>query len=123
MNPDGAAQANIGDCDSEEGKMNANNVDLDSNFVGQLRINQFPKNKGNYPCVSEEYILICDQEKNRIQIVESGDRAPSLEPEVLAVMNWTKEYNFVTSVALQGGALVAKYPFDKPNPEGTHVQF
>ncbi len=36
-----------------------------------------------------------------------------LEPEVAAVMNWTLSNKFVTSVALQGGALVATYPLNK----------
>ena len=33
-------------------------------------------------------------------------------------MNWTKMHKFVTSVALQGGAVVAKYPLNKPKLEG-----
>ena len=40
------------------------------------------------------------------------------EPEVSAVMNWTMSHKFVTSVALQGGAFVAKYPLNKPKPQG-----
>ena len=35
MNPDGAAKAKIGDCDSTAGKTNANNIDLDNNFIGK----------------------------------------------------------------------------------------
>ena len=41
-----------------------------------------------------------------------------VEPEIAAVMNWTLSHKFVTSVALQGGALVAKYPLNKPKPQG-----
>ena len=38
MNPDGATKAKMGECDSEEGKANANNVDLDSNFIGKIYV-------------------------------------------------------------------------------------
>ena len=42
----------------------------------------------------------------------------AVEPEIEAVMNWTQSHKFVTSVALHGGALVAKYPLNKPKPQG-----
>ena len=45
------------------------------------------------------------------------------EPEVSAVMNWTMSHKFVTSVALQGGALVAKYPLNKPKPQGLYESY
>ncbi len=40
------------------------------------------------------------------------------EPEVMAVMNWTLRHKFVASISLEGGALVAKYPYSKPQPQG-----
>ncbi len=40
------------------------------------------------------------------------------EPEVVAVMNWTLKHKFVASVSLEGGALIAKYPYSKPQPQG-----
>ena len=46
MNPDGAAKAKIGDCESEVGKNNAHNVDLDINFIGKenkTKLNSFLK--------------------------------------------------------------------------------
>ena len=45
----------------------------------------------------------------------------TVEPEIAAVMNWTQSHKFVTSVALQGGALVAKYPLNKPKAQGIVV--
>ncbi len=40
MNPDGAAQAKLGECDSKRGKNNANNVDLNNNFPGDCTISR-----------------------------------------------------------------------------------
>ena len=42
------------------------------------------------------------------------------EPEVEAIMKWSREYPFVLSANLHGGSLVANYPFDSNN-EGREV--
>ena len=41
----------------------------------------------------------------------SGD-ATALEPEVAAVMEWSRRHAFVASASFHEGALVANYPWD-----------
>ena len=36
-----------------------------------------------------------------------------MEPEIQAVMDWTKSRPFVMSVALQGGAVLTSYPYKR----------
>lgn len=82
MNPDGYERSRLGDCDSLNGRGNANNVDLNRNFPDQYRT----------------------YDENRRQ-----------EIETIAIMNWLRQYPFVLSANLHGGALVANYPFDGNN--------
>ena len=35
-----------------------------------------------------------------------------IQPETQAVMDWLKQHRFILSANLQGGAIVANYPFD-----------
>lgn len=82
MNPDGYERSRLGDCDSLNGRGNANDVDLNRNFPDQYRT----------------------YSENRVQ-----------EIETLNMMTWLRQYPFVLSANLHGGALVANYPFDGTN--------
>ncbi len=46
------------------------------------------------------------------QYTDPVDTFEGREPETVAVMQWTRERNFVLSMNYHGGAVVASYPFD-----------
>lgn len=79
MNPDGYELSKEGDCESETGRPNARNYDLNRNFP-----DRFGENLDN----------------------------SIRQPEVEAVMRWSKEYQFTLGANLHGGSLVANYPYD-----------
>ena len=61
-----------------------------------------------------------NQDLNRNFPDQFRSNTPKAEPEVEAVMKWSREYPFVLSANLHGGSLVANYPFDS-NQEGREV--
>lgn len=79
MNPDGYEKSSEGDCESELGRANAADADLNRNF---------PDRYG--------------------KTIDNSHR----QPEVAAIMNWSKQIPFVLGANLHGGSLVANYPFD-----------
>lgn len=79
MNPDGYENSKEGDCESETGRANQNNFDLNRNFPDRFGENQ----------------------DNKVR-----------QPEVEAIMKWSKKVPFVLGANLHGGSLVANYPYD-----------
>lgn len=82
MNPDGHARSQVG-CKFE-----------DPSKKGRLNANNIDLNR-NFPD-----LLVGNQ-------IDAGT-----QPEVLALMDWSRKEPFVLSANLHGGALVASYPYD-----------
>lgn len=51
-------------------------------------------------------------------IGNASQRLVEAQPETRAMMNFIQNQRFTLSVALDGGALVATYPYDKPVQTG-----
>lgn len=79
MNPDGYEKSQEGDCESEMGRANANQQDLNRNFPDRFGITK----------------------DNKVR-----------QPEVEAIMKWSKETPFALGANLHGGSLVVNYPYD-----------
>lgn len=46
------------------------------------------------------------------RVDDSTNTTTGREPEIVAVMNWTAQHNFILSANFHGGSLVVNYPFD-----------
>lgn len=91
MNPDGYARSEVG-CHHETPSRH-----------GRLNANNVDLNR-NFP-----------------DPVLHTPETPGTQPEVKALMNWSKATPFVLSANLHGGALVASYPYDGAlNPSAKH---
>lgn len=69
------------------------------------------------------YHLQKKKEKKKIFCLSSltgnaSQRLVDPQPETRAMMNFIQSHRFTLSVALDGGALVATYPYDKPVQTG-----
>ncbi|KAM4636443.1 carboxypeptidase N catalytic chain [Discoglossus pictus] len=79
------------------GRNNYNEIDLNRNFPDLNIVMYFnEKNSG-----TNHHLPLPDNWKSQV------------EPETLAIIEWMKNYNFVLSANLHGGAVVANYPYDK----------
>ncbi|XP_041125001.1 carboxypeptidase N catalytic chain-like [Polyodon spathula] len=100
MNPDGYEVAGKQGPDANgylTGRTNSRDVDLNRNFPDlNAMMYYFEKNDG-----PNHHIPLPDNWEQQV------------ESETLAVIRWMKNYNFVLSANLHGGAVVANYPFDK----------
>ncbi len=81
MNPDGATKAEVGKCESEAGKTNANNIDLDQNFIGKkgtaiyFSIKTF-YNRSIYKCT---YFLLALCLIRRVSLILQNSRKHALK--------------------------------------------
>jgi carboxypeptidase D len=90
MNPDGHAA---------DTRSNSNSFDLNRNF---------PLDAMPYDPPSPEP---SDNDSATVKSWRQTGAGP-LQPEVAAVMKWSKQHEFVLSASLHQGALVANYPHD-----------
>jgi len=92
MNPDGYEVVNEGECSPDEenlGRLNTNLVDLNRDFKP-------------YRTLGEE---------------SEANAASTMQPEVRHVMQWIHDGQFVLSLSLFGGDIVASYPRHGVPPE------
>ncbi|WIA34349.1 hypothetical protein OEZ86_012687 [Tetradesmus obliquus] len=96
MNPDGH---------EADTRLNTNSFDLNRNF---------PLDAMPYDPPSPEP---SDNDSATVQSWRATGSGP-LQPEVAAVMQWSKQHNFVLSASLHQGALIANYPHDACDTQG-----
>jgi len=96
MNPDGLVAGQ---------RVNANGKDLNRNFP----LDGAPYKRPGPPSADDSV---------RVAIWRELGAGP-LQPEVQAVMKWTREHPITLSANFHGGALVANYPFDVCDTQGT----
>lgn len=116
INPDGLELAAEKQCTSLQGMSNAHGKDLDTDFLGRLWLLAIVH------CVKPAcwtQIVLC------VFLSPSGNasqRMVAMQPETKAMMDLILEKDFTLSVALDGGSLVATYPYDKPVQSGNDSQ-
>ncbi|XP_028651619.1 carboxypeptidase N catalytic chain [Erpetoichthys calabaricus] len=100
MNPDGyEVAANQGPEANGylTGRSNSRDIDLNRNFPDLNSLMYYNEKSGH----QNHHLPLPDNWQQQV------------EPETLFVIRWMKNYNFVLSANLHGGAVVANYPFDK----------
>jgi hypothetical protein len=105
-----------------KGRDNAHGIDLNRNFPDQYQdptVSPFFSNKKSLlfkTMRAKEVPWKIFKQASYIRECVLLQREPKPEPEVAALMEWTKSYPFVLSANLHGGSVVANYPFDGQAP-------
>lgn len=107
INPDGLEVAVEKQCTSLQGMTNAHGKDLDTDFFGQFCL-----------CARRK-LLQQPVQSSSPPLGNASQRAVGIQPETKAMMDLILEKDFTLSVALDGGSLVATYPYDKPVQPGS----
>ena len=111
LNPDGFELSREGSCKLSH-RRTAQNIDLNRNFPDQFRDPEW-KTKGITSQASFQIAI----SSNRA-FISSDDRmrfdnwVQKMAPETKAMIKWIENSNFVLSLNLHGGSVVASYPFD-----------
>lgn len=92
VNPDGF---------SKKSPLNANDVDLDSNFPSLYKIETHSSLNGKTNVDKIIEALTAKDSSNQ-----------KIQPETDSIISWSKKYPFVLSGSLHSGSLVVRYPFD-----------
>lgn len=118
INPDGLEQAVEKQCTSLQGMTNAHGKDLDTDFFGRLWPPRVIVGLVTTACCAEFTRLLVFSSPSG----NTSQRVVAMQPETKAMMDLILEKDFALSVALDGGSLVATYPYDKPVQSGNQSQ-
>lgn len=113
INPDGREQAAERQCNSTQGLGNANGKDLDREFFGSLRLRKPMELIFAASPYSLRFLL-----SFFLHAGNASEHVLKAQPETKAMMELILEKGYTLSVALDGGALVATYPYDRPVQPG-----
>lgn len=127
INPDGRELAREKQCTSTVGMTNAHGKDLDTDFFGQYLLWLVYRLRclcyvcacvcvPACPYMFDGVLSVC-----AAVVGNASQRVVEAQPETRAVMDLILERGFTLSVALDGGSLLATYPYDKPVQPGRSI--